>query len=308
MRLSILLLLLLTGCSSGLLHVAGLCKQARVHDKDVARVEMVSDAVAVDRERRLELVGAYATGVGYALGNNSDSNQLSVEIAVLLNDRVISLGNKPNPYELQQLKSIVDDYIKGNKVDAENRLHKKDKEIAQLHEDYKELLADKEQAYELALRHGAAAALQSDQYKATLSKMDSWFGLGAIGYGLKVFFTRSLYVCIGLLVVYLVLRFASMSSPAVAAVFGLFEQVISWCINGLRMLAPKASTFSNLVERKVFDGYRQTLKQLVDGIQTLKNRKDRAYTVDELTEELDKLMDTADKERIRDIKKELNYR
>jgi hypothetical protein len=175
----------------------------------------------------------------------------------------------------------------------------------------KDLDNQKQSEISAALKMSEANALKADQYKATLNDMDSFFGFGAIWYGVKKLIIRLSWTLLIVGVLFLVLRLAAASNPIAGAVFGIFEQVIGWFMNALKMLAPKAHQVAGFVESKVFDGYKQTLTHIIDNIQLLKAKDEGEtdkYTLDDLMEEMAKSMDTSDKERIEGIKKDLHWK
>jgi Cdc6-like AAA superfamily ATPase len=112
-------------------------------------------------------------------------------------------------------------------------------------------------------------------------------------------------------VFFFILRIAAASYPPAAAVFKIFEIIISWFMNALKMLAPKAHQISGMIEKKVFDGYKDTLVHIIDEIQLLKSKESNTttkYTIDDLMEACSKSMDTEDKDRIEGIKRELHWK
>ena len=70
----------------------------------------------------------------------------------------------------------------------------KDKQINDLQDQYKQLNEQKAKDVAVAFSEANEFAKQADQYKATLSKMDSFFGLGAIWYGAHKFLITSMWV------------------------------------------------------------------------------------------------------------------
>jgi hypothetical protein len=288
-------------------------KSAQKAAKQVERVEQIEKKEAVNADDRLTKIGAWQTGVDYSLNKIQDPPK-EVTVAKTINERVAALANKPDFNEVKEVKAIVDGMLsemKSQKEEAQKSLSKKDEEISKLNEQIKDLDTEKKSEIAIAMKQSESNALKADQYKATLNDMDSFWGFGAITYGFKKLFSRLMWTIIIVGVVFLVLRIAATAYPPAAAVFSIFEMMISWVMNGLKLLAPKAHQISGFVETKVFDGYKKTLTHIIDEIQMLKAKdegeKDK-YTIDDLTTELAKALDTEDKDRIDGIKKELRWK
>lgn len=306
-------LIILVGCGLTARNQGIFGKQAAATDKQADRIEKIEKAEAVNSTERLDKIGAFSYGVKYSL--DKDVNQSpEVQVAKTINERVTALANKPDFNEVKEIMGVVDgllSQLKTQQDEAKETLAKKDKQISALITEIKELDVKKDTEIAAALKMSEANALKADQYKATLSEMDSFFGFGAIWYGVKKLITRLAWTLAIVAVLFFVLRIAAASNPIAGAVFGIFEQFVSWFINGLKFLAPKAHSMSGFIETKVFDGYKQTLTHIIDNIQLLKAKDEGEadkYTLDDLMDELAKSMDTADKERIEGIKKELRWK
>lgn len=271
------------------------------------RVSNLEKSESRNSEARLDHIGAWSEGTQYALDQIPGPSK-EIVVAKDINERVQTLANKPDFNEVREVKNIIDGLLSqmnSQQEIAQAALLEKDNNIYKLTLEIKALDNAKESEVGKALKTAAASAAKADQYKETLSDMDSFFGFGAIFYGVKKLIMRSIWVIGIFLVVFLVLRLAAGSNPVCAAIFGIFEQVIAWVINALKAVAPKAAKFSNLVEQKVFDGYKTTLTKVIDGIQML---KEKGGTLDDLTVELAKSMDAADKERVEGVKKDLHWK
>jgi hypothetical protein len=157
------------------------------------------------------------------------------------------------------------------------------------------------------------SAQKADQYKATLNEMDSWFGLGAVFYGVKkLIMSASIFLIIGT-VLYLILRLAATANPIAGSVFSIFEMMFSWVIRLIKGIAPRALEFAGNTATSVFQGYKKTLNQLVDTIELMKEREKatggvKKYTLDEILGEVSKAMDSDDKDRVMAAKKELQWK
>ena len=238
-----------------------------------------------------------------------------VQVAKTVSERIAALANKPDFDEVIEVKSIIDGLLSemnAQQAEARKSLNKKDVEISSLNNEIKELSLEKQSEIDRALKLSEVNAAKADQYKATLNDMDSFFGFGAIWYGVKKLISRMLWTIVIIGVLFLVLRIAAASNPIAGAIFGIFETVISWFMNALKMLAPKAHQISGLIEKNVFDGYKDTLVHLIDEIQMLKSKDvpgtPTKFTIDDLMDACAKSMNTSDKDRVENIKRELHWK
>ena len=276
------------------------------------RVANIEKGEAKNAEARLTHIGAWSEGTKYALDKVVEPPK-EVVVAKDINDRVQGLANKPDFNEVKEVKAIIDGLLSemnAQQEAAKKSLSGKDDEIYNLSLELQSLEQAKETEIRKALKLAEASAAKADQYKATLNEMDSFFGFGAIWYGVKKLVVRMAWILGIGAVLFFVLRLAAASNPIAGTIFSVFEQIIAWFINFLKMLAPKASQFSGFVEAKVFDGYKKTLTHLIDTMQLLKEKETdtKKYTISELATELDRAMDSTDKDRVDAIKKELHWR
>jgi len=115
-------------------------------------------------------------------------------------------------------------------------------------------------------------------------------------------------------ILFLILRFASLSNPIAASVFSVFEMILSWGINFIKIIAPKALNFAGATSTLIFEKYKGTMKKLVDGIETLQERQkslgeiNKKYTLDELMVEFSKLLNDEEKALISKTKQEIGYK
>ena len=308
-----LMIISTAGCSGLLGKNAGVIgKTTQKQTSQNEKVSVIEQKEAKNSEDRLTHIGAWSEGTKYAL-NKVVEPPKEVVVAKDINDRVQALANKPDFNEVKEVKAIVDGLLSAMKAqqdDARISLSKKDTEISDLNIQLAELNIVKQTEIRKALKMATDSAAVADQYKATLNEMDSFFGFGAIWYGVKKLITRMAWILGIGAVLFFVLRFASASNPIAKAIFSVFEQIIAWFINLLKMIAPKAAQFSGFVESTVFDGYKTTLMHLIDTIQFLKTKETATtkYTLDDLTVELDKVMDSTDKDRVNIVKKELHWK
>lgn len=272
-----------------------------------AKVDAVDTQKAKINDQRLTSIGALSYGIAYTL--QKDTNQSPpISVALEINERIGALANKPDFKELQAVNRIVDTLLT-NKIAGEKLMAEKDKEIYSLNNNLKKSEDKKEELENQVLAQASKNASLSDQYKTTLSSMDSFWGFGAIAYGAKKFATNSLWLLGILLVLYLVLRFAASTNPIANKIFGLFEEVVSWGISGIKALAPKATIRAGLVEETKFEDWKGTLVHVIDSVALLKEKEKTGVDIkiNDLMTELDKSMDQADKDRVTLVKQQLHW-
>lgn len=304
-----LILLTSVGCST----VKGVFgKKSTATQKQSQKIDKVGDLISKNTEEKINQIASLSWGVQYSLDKISNSI-IEVNVAKDLNFRVLTLSGNPSLDEIKRMQKIVDDLtsdLEKEKLRGKKELEKKDKEISQLQNTATNLLSLKDKEIDKYIELAKTTALQADATKAELDKMDKWFGLGAIFYGTKRFIFSSFILIGSLCIIYLLLRAFSATNPIVASIFSVFEIGVSWFVRFLRGLAPKSVSFANLVPKEKFDGYKNTLDLVIDGIQYLKQKqKDtgKEYTLNEVLEELDKGLNTDDKARIEECKKELKW-
>jgi hypothetical protein len=305
----LLSLCLLIGCSG----LSG--KNKGVNGKEtkhtaalVSKVNTINSKSAAIDDERLTSIGAWSSGVDYSLQKETNQSP-AVSIARELNLRVTALANKPDFDDLQAVYQIIDTFLT-NQVHAEKMLVAKDKEILALNRSIESLQLDKEKQIAQAFKQSAINASQADQYKETLNEMDSFFGGGAIWYGVKKLVTRLMWVIGGGLVLYFVLRGAAMFSPIAASIFSIVNTLFGVVIKMVQGIAPKAAQAAGFIETKIFNDYKKTLTFVIDTIQMAKTKEKLGVniTMDMLEAEMAQAMDQADKDRITEIKKTLNWK
>lgn len=283
-------------------------KAVRAENKARNEIDRVDEAVAKVDGERLTKIGSFASGVDYALKKDTQQSQ-SVIAATTLNERVMALSNKPDFSEVLSVKGMVDQLI-ANQDAGKAALNKKDTEITRLSASLYNLQSEKADAIDKYKQLAVVAAAKEDQYKSTLNQMDSFLGLGAVWYGIKRFVLHGLAWGIGFMVLFIVLRFASMSNPIAASIFAIFNQFGSWLIHGIAALFPKALSIAGNTATSVYNEYKSTMSKLVDAIQmanTIASAAGREPTLKDVLNEASKGMDTKEKAIIENIKKSLGW-
>jgi hypothetical protein len=301
-------LLLLTSCTAP----GSKGKIAKAEEKSRAKIVDVENAQIINNSQKLDEVASLAYGTDYALSKVVEPTP-AITVARDINQRVISLTGSSTVEKMKEMQEIIDSLT--SQLDAEResgkmRLSAKDGAIAFLQAEGKALMLAKESEIHKYMAQAQDAAAFADSYKVELDKMNSYFGLGAIWYGLKKFIVSSMWILGIGGILFFIIRIASVSNPICGAIFGIFEQVASWFINAIRIVFPKAIQFAGHVSSDVYNASRNILRKIVDNIQNLKEletRNGHDITLKELLLELEKKMDSSEKEMIAEINKSLGY-
>lgn len=294
-------------------------KQIKAEEKAAGRIDVVNESIVLNDRQKLQTIGVFATGTEYALSKVEDPPK-EVEIARELNARVMTLSETPALNQLKSVHSMVDNLIstlQEQKKKGLSDLADRDSKIYTIQLQKKALEQAKEQEIKKYMDVAQLAASKADQYEATLGEMDSWWGLGAISYGVKRLFTRAFVFISIFAFIYLALRVASTMHPAAAAAFQIFDLIASIFINILKGLAPGAAKMAKLVPEATSTLYKQTLGYVVDNIELLKLEDKKAvlagqppkkYTLNEILATFGQSMDQVNKDVIDEVKVDVNWK
>lgn len=287
-------------------------KKATAEQKQATKIEQAETALVKNDKQKLTEISSFSYGVGYSLDQITNP-PVQVSTAIDLNDRILTLSGYPSINEINKMKLMIDnlnssltnEVAKGKKLMVD-----KDKEVSKIQSDYLTLLDNKEKELDKYKKLAKDTAITADTTANELSTWTSWWGLGGIVKGTKMFIGRSLLVLGILIVIFIVLRFASLSNPIAASIFSIFERIASWGINIITTLAPKALDKAGAISKVAFNDMSLVLKKIVDNIQNIKQietRTGQPITLKELLTELDKSMDKTEKDIVDKIKKDLGY-
>lgn len=301
--------LILSGCA---IFPVGKNKAVKAEAKSREKIAVVEQAQAANNIEKLDNIATFAYGVSYALGKVTEPS-LEITVANDMNQRVISIAGSPAVEKMKEMQVTIDNLT--SKLDTEREIGKKqlatkDKEIIAVQEEGKSLVVAKDKEIKKYMNLAQAAAATSDVYKSKLDEYTGWFGLKAILKGLIQLFTTSIWFIIIGLILFLVLKFASSSSPIASSIFSIFETMGSWVINAVKTIVPKAVTIAGNVSKSVYNETSQLLTKIVDSIQWIKEQEKttgQPVTVKQLLDQLDKSLDVKEKEMVTDIKKKLGY-
>lgn len=280
-----------------------------------AKVENVESMLGTNFKNKLNELSSLTYGINYAL-NKEENPSSFVGVAKDLSGRALSLTGQPSLEEIKKMEAMIEDLtsqLANERVRGKAALDAKDKQISTLQTKSKELEELKEIEIKKYMQIASATAAKADELQVQMNKMDSWMGLGAIFYGLKKFIVSSMWILGIGSILYLVLRFASMSNPLAASIFSIFDTIMSWGVNVIKLLAPKALEVAGHTSKAIANQYKNTMIKMVDGIESLKERQkaigdpNKKYTLDELLSEFSKMMDSNEKAMVEQIKRDIGY-
>ena len=149
---------------------------------------------------------------------------------------------------------------------------------------------------------------ENDKNKSIVKEINSYYGLGAVYYGLKRFLTTCFVTILCIIIGYVVLRILATLNPVASAIFGVIESIFSYFIRFIKLLAPNSTRISGLSSTIEVNKYKNTLSKVVDSIQVSAQNKDECeVTLCNIKEELSKNMNSDDKIVINEIKNELKW-
>lgn len=255
-----------------------------------------------------------AQGVNYSL-NQITNPTVEVKTAITLNDRIMSILGSPKMDETKKIKEIVDllnSRVEDEAKKGESLLTSKDKEITKLQKDKDNLQKEyDDQLFELS-EQAKIAAENADAKQQSLDAMGGWFGLNAVWWGLKKFFFTSLTFIIVFVIFFIILRILSTVNPIAAAAFAFFDMIGSLVVSTFKALTPKAFEMSKLVSSDKFEEYKSPLIKIIDIIQDFKVEQEKEpskiITIQAILDEFDREMDRPEKDLIKTILRQLNWK
>ena len=306
----------MVGCSSILKNNEGVFGKAQKENSAVnAQVRHVENAQAQVNENTLSHIGAWSKGgVEYSLDQIKTNVPIEVTTAKEMNKRIEALAGKPDFDEVKEIEKIVDKLVSQSeniRNDGEKALAGKDREITILENSVKQLNQQREEEIAKAFAQADANAQAADQYKATLGQMDSWFGLGAVFYGVKKFIISAAWILGIGSILFIILRILSTSNPMASAIFGIFDQMGSWLVHTIQVIFPKAVSLAGNVSLTLFNSYKSTLTKIVDAVQMAQSNSKasgKQATIEDALNEAAKSMNADEKAIVDELKKALNWK
>lgn len=289
--------------------VAG-CMFGRAPDASQKKATIKVEQVQVQEKKldknmvtNLQQIAVLATGTDHALEKVKDPSR-EVDVAKELNDRVVSLAGQPSLKDRIDIIKIVDELI--SQVDSERKkgreaLHIKDLELEGLQADrvaiQKELDVKNEELKKLTV----AIAKENDKNAEVVGEMNSWFGLGAVFYGVKRFFISSIIViCIGG-VIFFVLRLLASTNPIAAGIFAIFNTIGGVFMKAIKWITPGAHKVAGVVNESMHQTYKDVFLKVLDVLHECQDKQDTVgnqtmYKITDLMQKIDDSLDTDEQE------------
>lgn len=240
------LTIFICGCSNLLNSNQGVFgKSSKQNQKLDQKLDLIKEQQSDLNESRLTHIGSYAAGVDYTLNHITNFSR-EILASKELNLRIIQLANKPDFNELKEISSLVDNIISTNDIISSNALitlNKKDKTISDIQNQLKTLQVSSQEEIKSIVKEAQQNAEKEDQYAATLKSMNSFFGLGAVAYGLVHFTTHIIWFLVIGSILFLIIRLAASANPIAGAILSVFESIISYFIKGLVVMFPKCLSY-----------------------------------------------------------------
>lgn len=281
--------------------------------KAQAKVELIQDNINRNNVSNVKEIGVLSDGVNYALSKDTN-NSVPVSVAKTLNFRIGSLSDSPNIDELNNMHTIVDELTSSLTVEKNKgllKLAQKDKEILYIQTERDSLKKDLEVKQQKLSDVAQQIANTADVNKEKLDGMNSWFGLGAVFYGIKRFITSSVLILSIGAILFFVLKIFAASNPIVGGIFGVFESIGAMVLSGIKSILPKSFAIAKFTPTVEHNLYKDTLTNIIDNIQLLKEKsKDspKQYSLDEAMDVFSKSLDQDEKDLIESIKNKIGWK
>ncbi len=310
MRKQLLLLILIIVCLSGCSSLKGAWgANSSKQSKQLVKVELLENKQSLNTQDKLFAISPYAFGINYSLNTSTNREDPPIKFAKEMNDRIVSLSPSPTIEEINEIKKLFSLYVTNVNL-WKKEISVKDQEILGLQLETKKLQNQWNIEIDKYKNLASATALKTDTLQAEINDYKGWFGLKAVGKGLWQFAKSAMWILSIGGILFIVLRFASLSNPLAASVFSIFTRIGSWVVNTIEIIAPKAVEKAGHVAVAFYDEYNSILSKIVDNIQNIKQLEQKTgkkATLEEVLIELDKSLDQKDKDVIDKIKKELGY-
>ena len=311
----IILVVLLSLCIGGC-GVFSSRKNANEHKMENAskEVDKVKEKLANNSKEKMYAASTMATGTDRALSKITNAT-VEVKVAKEMNDRVLSILGNPYLDDQNKIKKIVDELtsqVDKVRLQGEKDLAEKDKEIAWLQiqrDNLKNDISQKTKEFnDLALE----VATKADVYKETVDKCNSFFGLGAIFYGIKRFFTTCLVFVLITSIIFLALKVFASANPMVGAAFSIFNHAGGLILHFVKGVLPGSFKVAGFKFNEEVAVNNDMLIKTVDVIELMKNNQsilppDKAYTFNNYLEFIDKKYSDSDKRLYDSIKHDLQW-
>lgn len=310
-------IIVITGCEA-----TKFGKKSQAISKANSKVQNVESLISYNLKDKLEQAANLNYGVGYALSKEENPSK-AVEVAIDLNSRAASLTGIPTIEEMNNMKKMIDDLtsqLQTERAHGAQALAEKDNKIQTIQNESKVLMIAKDKEIQKYMKMAQEIALKADAIQSKLDDMDSFFGLGAIWYGIKkLVVSLAWFLGIGF-VLYVILRFAAMSNPIAGSIFSIFSLIGSWFVHIIQILVPKAVETAGYIGMGITNEYKSVMTKIIDCIETVKRQQKVISTVvtpssptspinvlDSLNNELAKSLNSNEKLLVSKIKQDIGY-
>jgi hypothetical protein len=312
--LFICLITLFIGGCAGFTAISGNNSQKKLENAQ-SEIDAVHNQLDKNNAEKAYAASTFATGTARALEKVTNA-PVEIKIAKDMNDRVLSILGNPYLDDQNKIKQIVDELssqVEKVRKQGEKQLAEKDEEVADLQvqrDDLKVKIKQKVDEFN-ALANNIAE--KNDANQAIVDKCNSFFGLGAVFYGLKRFITSCLLFLLIGAIVFLAIKMLSNIYPPVAAAMGVFNMGMSLVLHTIKTITPEAFHISGFTSTNDSNQYKDVLYKTVDTIETMKSHEKllaqngKAYSFDDFSAELDKDYGDNDKRLYDNIKHDLRW-
>lgn len=306
--LLILIPALFAGCKSGWLFG----KLSKSNEDQITKIENVQKAQNVNVKAKMDEVSVFASGIDYSL-NKITNKEPPALVAFDLNRRIMSLSGKPNLDAEKEMWKIVDGLVselQKEKDWSHRMLTKKDSEIVSLQRNTQELEDRVNAEIQKYIKISSETAKKADAAKAELEEWTGMWGLKGVAKGSWKFITTSLWFIAGFGLLFFILRTLASTNPIAGAFFKIFDVLAGYFIKFINLVVPRAIEMSGNIATSAYNSSKVLLTKIVDSVEWIKQIEKTTgspVTLKALLNELDKKLDSSEKEVINKIKKDLQY-
>jgi hypothetical protein len=279
------------------------------------KIDAVKSQLSMNSAEKAYAASTFAAGTDRALSKVTNA-PVEVRVAQEMNDRVLSILGNPYIDDQNKIKKIVDaltSQIEQVKMQGEKELAQRDIEVADLQvqrDKLKDNIKTKVDEYNTLAEQ---VAHDNDKNKAVVDQCNSWFGLGAVFYGLKRFVSSCLIFLLIGAIVFLAIKILANSFPPLAAAMGIFNMVGSLALHTIKSITPGAFKAANFIPTDTSNKYKEVLIKMIDVAEEMKSHDDvmpddKDYMFKDYIQKINIELGDNDKDIYNEIKKILRWR
>jgi hypothetical protein len=277
-------------------------------EKQTQKITQLQNKIEGVKDNKISFIQDFSYGTAYAL-EQVTNKEPAIAVAEEMNQRVQNIAGLP-PLEREKEMILMVNGLVSNNIIGQRMLKERDSDIVNLQKEETLLLATKDVQIQKALELSTTVAMQADGSKQELSKYRGWLGLSAVWMGLKQFCTTSFWVLLGLVAAFIILSILAAFNPIASAIFSVFDVMLSWVVNCIKVVAPKALTLAGQVSSTIYNDAKGALTSIVDSVSTLKlttAASGKQATIENLLDTLELSTTPAQKIIIEQIKQDLGW-